>query len=42
MLSLLAALRALGSGDAQAQAIDAALAAVKTVTPKPASAKPKA
>lgn len=52
MLSLLAALRAFGSGDvqAQAQAIDAALAAIKALTPtpaqpaasKPASAKPKA
>jgi hypothetical protein len=56
MLSLLAALRAFGGSDvkAQAQAIDAALAAIKTLTPapaqpatkpaaaKPASAKPKA
>ena len=45
MLSLLAALRAFGGGDvqAQAQAIDAALAAIKGLTPAPAqpsSAKP--
>ncbi|WP_165190463.1 RebB family R body protein [Caulobacter soli] len=48
MLSLLAALRAFGSGDAQAQAIDAALAAIKTLSaapaqpaaPKPAPARP--
>jgi hypothetical protein len=36
MLSLLATLRAFGSGDAQAPAIDAALAAIKALTPAPA------
>jgi hypothetical protein len=40
MLSLLSALRAFGSGAAQAQAVDAALAAVKTLTPKPAQPAP--
>ncbi len=49
MLSLLAALRAVGPGVDQAQAIDAALAAIKTMTAapaqpaaKPATTKPKA
>jgi len=36
MLSLLAALRAFGSGDGQAQAVDAALDAIKALTPTPA------
>jgi hypothetical protein len=43
MLSLLTALRAFGSGDVQAQAIDAALAAIKTLTltpAKPAASRP--
>lgn len=38
MLSLLSALRAFGGGDVQAQAIDAALAAIKGLTPTPAQA----
>lgn len=38
LLSLLAALRAFGPADAQAQAVDAAIAAVKAL--KPAPAKP--
>ncbi len=45
MLSLLAALRAFGPGVGQAQAIDAALAAIKTMTTapaQPAAAKPAA
>ncbi|MBO9556992.1 MAG: RebB family R body protein [Caulobacter sp.] len=38
LLSLLAALRAFGSAEAQAQAVDAAIAAVKAI--KPAPSKP--
>ena len=42
MQSLLATLRAFGSGDVQTQAVDAALAAIKALTPTPTAAKPAA